>query len=95
MNDPDVILRIYRHANRHPQQPMIRQRFGPKRVDLEPRRLHPFGLCGNDLLELDLADQQQAEGSQQCGADDEISLAGHGPSTDKRRLQVACFSATC
>src|SRR4030095_12627666 len=31
----------------------------------------------------------------QRGADDEISLAGHGPSTDKRRLQVACFSATC
>jgi hypothetical protein len=40
MHDEDVIVRIHRDADDVPEHPVVRQRFGPQRVDLEPRRLH-------------------------------------------------------
>jgi hypothetical protein len=39
MHDPDVIATIDGHACDRTQNPVIRQRPGPKRIDLEPRRL--------------------------------------------------------
>ena len=39
MDDPHVILGIDRHADHRADHPMIRQRLGPERVDLESRRL--------------------------------------------------------
>ena len=39
VHDEDVIARVDAHADRVAQHPVVRQRLGPERVDLEPRRL--------------------------------------------------------
>ena len=41
MDDPDVILVVDPDADRHAEQPAVRQRLRPQRIDLEARRLHP------------------------------------------------------
>jgi hypothetical protein len=46
MDDPDMILSIHADANCHTENPVIRQRLRPQRVDLEPRRLNS-GRCLN------------------------------------------------
>src|SRR5204863_9061828 len=38
MDDPDVILRIDRYANGLAEDPVVRQRLRPQRVDFKPRR---------------------------------------------------------
>ena len=48
VDDPDVILRIDRHADRRAEQPVVRQRLRPHRIDLKPRGhrgLLGLGLC--------------------------------------------------
>src|SRR5690242_3938685 len=40
MDDPDVVLRIGRDADRITEDPMIRQRLRPQRIDFEHRGLH-------------------------------------------------------
>jgi hypothetical protein len=40
MHDPDVITLIRPHADGVAEHPVIRQRFGPREVDLEAGRLH-------------------------------------------------------
>jgi len=37
VNDPDMILRVDRHADRRAQNPVIRQRLGPEGIDFKPR----------------------------------------------------------
>ena len=37
MNDPNVILRIDRHTCNCPNEPVIRERFRPERIDFERR----------------------------------------------------------
>jgi hypothetical protein len=39
VDDPNVVALVERHTNRRPEQPVVRQRFGPERIDLEVRRL--------------------------------------------------------
>jgi len=39
VNDPDMILGIDGDADGLPENPVIRKRFGPQRIDFEPRRL--------------------------------------------------------
>ena len=39
MDDPDVILRVDRHADRLAEHPFVRQRLRPQRIDFEVRRL--------------------------------------------------------
>ena len=38
MDDPDVISRIDRNAGDRPEQPVVRERLRPQRIDLEARR---------------------------------------------------------
>jgi hypothetical protein len=38
MNDPDVILRVDGDAGDRSEEPVVRQRFRPERIDLERRR---------------------------------------------------------
>ena len=40
MNDPDVILSVNGNARDRSQDPMVRHRLGPQRLDLEARRLN-------------------------------------------------------
>jgi hypothetical protein len=40
MNDPDVVLCVDRNADGHAEQPLIGQRLGPQRIDLEERNLN-------------------------------------------------------
>ncbi len=52
MDDPDVILGIDGHPDRLAEHPVIGQRPGPQRVDLEGGRLDAGGaLCRGDPLE--------------------------------------------
>lgn len=39
MNNPDVILRVDRHTRNCPNQPVIRQRLRPKRINFERRNM--------------------------------------------------------
>ena len=39
MDDPDVILGVDPEADDLAEHPVVRQRLGPQRIDLEPRRL--------------------------------------------------------
>src|SRR5258705_2375506 len=72
MNDPDVIVRIGKHTNGLPEHPVIGKRFGPHRVDLEPRRLHAARLCGGCLVEHSLADSKRSKDHDKTGTDEEI-----------------------
>ena len=62
MHDPDVVLRIDGHANRLAEHPVIGQRPGPQRIDLEGRRLHAgSALCRGDALERAARDEQRGD----------------------------------
>ena len=39
MHDPDVILGVDAEADHLAEDPVVRQRLGPERIDFEPRRL--------------------------------------------------------
>ena len=59
MNDVDVILAVDADADRIAEHPMIRQRFRPERIDLEPRRLHRRVHLGRGgFLEQSLAESE-------------------------------------
>src|SRR5882762_4879416 len=53
MNDPDVVLRVHRYADRHADHPMVRQRLRPHRVHLKHGRLDAGGLHGGLSLQHD------------------------------------------
>src|SRR5262249_4478771 len=44
VNDPDVILGVDRYADSLSENPMVRQRLRPQRIDFEPRRRGGSGL---------------------------------------------------
>ena len=67
MNDPDVILAIHRHADRLAEYPVVGERLGPERVDLEPRRR---GDCRLHAISEDaLSHSQRAEESEEDRCD--------------------------
>ena len=51
MNDPDLILAIHRHADHGADDPVVRQRLRPHRIDFESRRLDAGGLHGRPFLQ--------------------------------------------
>ena len=75
MDDPDVILRIDRHADRVAQDPMVRQRLRPQRIDFKPRRLHAGGLRHRAVLQHLLADGQRGEHYQERHANIHIAFS--------------------
>ena len=50
VDDPDVVVGIYVHPDRRAEQPMLRQRLGPERVDLEARRHDDLAVAGAAVL---------------------------------------------
>jgi hypothetical protein len=56
MDDPDIILLVGPHADRHPEQ--AAERLRPERIDLEHRRLHVPALRLGLVLEHRLADAE-------------------------------------
>ena len=47
VDDPDVVPGVHRHADGRAEQPVVRQRFRPQRVDLEHRAKDHVALCGH------------------------------------------------
>ena len=74
VDDPDVIVGVHTDANRGSEDPMIRERLGPERVDFESRRLHgAFRLRGGGALEERLPDAERSHKRDSGGADPEDS----------------------
>ena len=44
VDDPNIVVRVDVHADYRSQQPVVRQRFRPQGIDLQPRRHHSGGL---------------------------------------------------
>jgi len=74
MNDPDVILAIHRHADGVALNPVVRQRLGPHRVDLEPGRLDARGFDGGFFLEPRRADSECRDHCDECKTDTKITF---------------------
>src|ERR1700737_930437 len=70
-----MILVVDRHANGHTEQPMIRQRLRPQRVDFERRGLHgaPF-LRDSLFLEGVLSDPEAAQQNEKSSTKREIGF---------------------
>ena len=59
MDDPDVVLVVDPDADRHAEQPAVRQRLRPQRIDLEARRLDTvLLLCLGRVLKDGLPDTE-------------------------------------
>ena len=78
MDDPDVIAFVHPDADRVTQQPVIRQRFGPERIDLEARRLDArLRLRRQRSLEQSLADAERRDNHGK-GENDSVPRWTHG-----------------
>jgi hypothetical protein len=70
VDDPHVVLRVHRDADRLAENPLVRQRPGPERIDFETRRLRARGLHRSPIrepradTERDDADEQHAPSPQ-------------------------------
>ena len=68
VHDPDVVAVVHRYAYGRTNHPVVGQRPGPQRVDLEDRSPgQPLGLRGGPAFQRRLAD---AERDQQCNSRD-------------------------
>jgi len=69
MNDPDILLIIHPHADGPAEQPVVGERLGPQRVNLEHRRDHGGALRLGAALEecLAQAERRDAAGERQAG----------------------------
>src|SRR4029078_1269543 len=72
MDDPDVLLRVDGHADRLSENPLVRQRLRPQRIDLEPRcRDAAFELRVGEALEVRRTRAERREQYEQSDADAE------------------------
>jgi hypothetical protein len=53
MDDPHMVVRIYGHADGLAEDPVVRERLGPHRIDFKPGRGNGCGLDGGLLVEGD------------------------------------------
>ena len=81
MNDPDVILRIDRYADRLAEDPMIGQRLRPQRVHFESRRLSPAASTAAFLSRITDPIPSATMIATSSHADRQIALACCSPST--------------
>src|SRR5262249_33085046 len=73
MNDPDMVLRVNPHADSHSDVPMVRQRFRPQPIDLEPgRHDHGFPLNSRHLLQRSLTNEKRDKKREEGRADIDI-----------------------
>src|SRR5260370_32829771 len=73
MDDPNVILAVDRNSNGHAQQPVIRQRLRPERIDFKCGRLNSGGLNRGSLLQYRGPDPEQADNHEKSCALIEIA----------------------
>ena len=75
MNDPDVVLLIDPHSDGPAEQPVIRQRLRPQRVDLEHRCLDCAPLGVRLVLQHGLADAERDDKCSQGCADKKVTFS--------------------
>jgi hypothetical protein len=75
VDDEDVIARVHADADRRSEHPVVRQRLGPHRIDLEARRLH--GLQPDLRDECPLPDPEGGKGGDEGSSDGEGTPTGH------------------
>src|SRR5262245_33527888 len=85
MNDPDVILLIDPGADRPAQQPIVRKRPRPKRVDLEHRRRHARALRLGLMLQKCLTNTETNHAGGEHRTEDKSALL---LKLDHRRLPI-------
>ena len=78
VHDPDVVLPVDTEANRLSEHPVVRQRFGPERIDFKPRRLDGR-LRGNRSIERPLRDPEGEERGQERRARQESGACHRRP----------------
>src|SRR5207247_7527501 len=78
MDDPDVVFVVDRHSNGLAQQPMVRQRLRPQRIDFESRGLDTRSFDSSSLLQYAARRQQQRQHYDKQQANAQITL--HAPS---------------
>ena len=74
VDDEDMILRVDTHSNHVAQNPMVGQRLGPERIDLEPRRLDAAGGRRRAPFEPERAEPQGEEQGYQCRGDRDLAF---------------------
>src|SRR5581483_3999108 len=81
VDDPDVILRVNRHADGHPDVPVVRERLRPERINLEPgRHDRTFSLNGRHPLQHALTNEERDKECERDRADiDMVSFHNSSP----------------
>ena len=79
MDDPDVVLRIDRHADGLPENPLVGQRLRPERIDFEPRRPDGGGFHGGSFFEHGRRLEQCYQKREQDRTDKELTSHGAPP----------------
>ncbi len=75
VDDEHVVVRVHAHADDVPEHPVIRQRLGPERIDLEPRRLHERR--ARRRVERVLTDAKRNNGANERGGENDFAASGH------------------
>src|SRR5258706_22363 len=73
MDDPDVVLIVDPHADGPAEQPVIRQRLGPQRIDFEHRRLDRRSRGRGPVFQESLAGSEHGQGRHERRTDYEIA----------------------
>ena len=74
MNNPNVVLGVHRDANGRADDPMVRKRLWPQRIDFKLRRFDAGGSDGGPLLEDDRNDTERGEKSEKSGYRNKLVL---------------------
>jgi hypothetical protein len=79
VDDPDVVLGVHRHADGRSEQPVVRQRLGPERVDLEDRRFDLGLRVDRGTIERGLRHPQGRQHREKQARHEQVSLVGQLP----------------
>jgi hypothetical protein len=79
MNDPYVVLRIDRDADRHSDDPVVRHRFGPHRVHFKHWGLNRGGLDGGLLFQHPGSESERGDKRDKSRANRQFTLHMNHP----------------
>jgi len=74
MDDPDVVARVHGDADRLAENPFVRERPRPERIDFEPRRLDGGRLHRRRLLEPCGSDPEGCDDCEKRRTDTKVAL---------------------
>ena len=78
MDDPHVILGVDAEADHLAEHPIVWQRLGPERIDLEARRLERAAILGvGHLVEEMSRHAKNDDGREEAGPDEQITSLDH------------------